>query len=532
VPAGVEGLFLGKQSAVGYAPASSRLHLDAKNFYLGVGSHIADNMRLEEHHTGKQIPAEFILQSRYFDINPYSESSLPVYAQVSHDAKRIGQVKLPKHDVDLIDPEPDLGDGIWQRSLLRTNVPLLSDTIVQVDQFTDFDVRNIRHSEVDTDHSVVRSWRTGLMFRLPIDGKAELPSMFQSEENSGFRQYVHHIMDWNAELSLRPSVVRRGPYGESIVDEKIYFSADGRRPDPALENFDEQMDEHQRVTFSTNHVWRLFEKGWDFIPAANPQGTTPIDDLRERARRELLYSLDRPVKGDGEIIQDQNFLVNRYRLTERNQRDVVSFGSSIGYDFLKAKRQKRARDDREELVALGRSTEGTEDPSAFQPWTELQASLGISMFGVKLSNDLEYNIYRRTYTQMIFSLGLPTVLSTDLSLGYRLERKLLSNGVYELIPERHVKLGSGLIPLISIAVLAKDRVVNGERNFEHGQSVIFTAPSECWDLAFTRMKYFAEDEYEADYTLQFSMIFMGQKRGLPQMGKAVEKRLKPDEEIY
>lgn len=595
VPDDFEDVIFGGRNEPAFARSKGQFHLDGQDFYVGLGTSFGDNYLSDERFEGQQLPLRLKLQSRYFSVLP-ERSPVPLYGLVSAEHYRISEYKS---ESDERNDTVTLGEGNWRRLKADFVSPWVTDSIIQVSQFTDFEGRYIEHGGLSSRTSEIRSWRTGLEFRLPIDGKGELPEMLQADpctfeqaergectldEYPGGRRHVHHIMDWRLKFSVRPSVVKVGPYTEGLEPggDFAYFTSD---KDGVIADIDKEvpeedrMGEHRRLSLATDHVWKLFNKDWRRIAAAaesRPVEKPEAETTRDAARRELLFSLDKPVTSDAEIFDDEKgeFLVDRYRLYEQYYLSPLTFHGDIAYDFLDAEtreRQKKdnasidqqiaaesdARTDLENQLAAARAAGADEAQVAAlesqiaartgridqlnkskaplaEPWKEANLRLGLNYAGFSLGTSAVYNVYAKTAKQLGADLVFPAVFRTNLALGYSLE-KVFVNDQVSRTRIRSYRLASSLIPMVSTYVLASQRLIDGQKrsyslDFKTAVGVRYDSDSRCWGLQFAREKDYGKEEGEASYLLKLSVIFMGEQRHFPNMSPGLERRIKDDNE--
>ena len=535
-----EALFGGRQLPA-FNRVKAKLHLDGEEFYLGIGSAFGDNVLTDDRFEGEQLPLTAVVQSRLFLLTPARSRGIPVYAQVMTEALRI----LEQKDENNQDPTSDLellGDGNWQRSKVKIFAPIITRGVAKVDHFSEAELRSITTTNIKPTQNTIQSWRTGFRIALPIDGKAEMPSFFQNNESDGvkntdrpgYKKYLQHLMNWSMTLSARPVVVRRGNYGSDkdlLTGGATYFLSDSPRPiandgEEDVDTYD-RMVPHQIISFGTTHRWKVFERGWQRqapdSPASPPglagstetvQTESEKESTIERARRELLYSVDRPV-GDVQQIVDATggkYHINRYRLVDTNYIEPLTFGAGISYDFVKA--DKRAKEDKK--------TKET------RPWSDFSSRITASAVGWSLSNETSYSVYDKLATKSQFTLGLPAFFKTNVSIGYTLE-KSLSESEYgkreELVTRtQSVNAASTLIPLITTFANLKQRHRDNADPAVHYETALgaaYGSPSGCWGLQFARTKELEKAEADATYLLSLQIIFMGQQRSLPNMSRPV-----------
>ena len=571
VPNDLTAIVFGGRYASTYTPARARIHLDSQDLYASVGSSFGDNNALmSERFKGANTPGYAVVQSRMVELDPRHRFIVPVYAQISGEGRRIlDYLRTETVDSDKEAGKTYLGSGLWQRASLKTVAPIVSERIVTVDHFSDLETRQIEHSGLDRKTSSIRSWRTGLRFQLPIDGKGELPEFLQPEPDpltgAAHKRFAHHIMNWAMTLSARPSVIRRGPYaedGDLGSNGVTYYVSDRKGGGDDGTSAEKIMAQHQRVSFSTSHIWRAFDEGWQILPGVTPkkkvnpdmkdretetanQATAldekprpERDDSQERARRELLYSLDRPVTDELDMLQGQDFLVNRYQLQKTNSHDVVSFNAGIGYDYLKAGRREEIRKQRRDIEsgsAPGNLADVTDlnDPDV-RPWDPAEINLSVFAFNLSLSNSMTYNIYDRVPTRLDFALSFPTVFQTSTAVGYEILTAVTRKDgeVYlDRTRTRRASAVTSLIPRLATTIDYRTRILDstdGLQEYQLGVGFLYSPPSKCWQLQLARTKDFTTNERDASYFLQLNVVFMGQARSLPNMSPQVTRQIRDE----
>jgi hypothetical protein len=382
-----EAIFNSKDART-YSQASGMVHLDGKDFYMGLGGLRGDNYLLDVPFEGQQLPMRLKFQSRAINLLPES-SPIELQTQFKSEALRISQTENETIEVD--ETATTLSDGSWRRLRAETISPLYRG-LFTVNHFADGESRYIEHSGLPDSRSEIRSWRTGLALNLPIDGKGELGESFQDEDRDPNDPYastnmVHHLMNWGLEFSTRPVVVRNGVYGEKDPEtgnDLRYFASDGELEGKARRtiNDEDRMALHKRITFQTSHSWRLLRRSWKFIPGANAsteevQETEKVQEtFLERARRELKYSLDQPLTGEDQIFDPEqgDLLLNRYQLVDNNYATPVSFNAKISYDFIDAEKREEERQINSELDQAI-SVKGAQRDLLVNELEELQAAL-------------------------------------------------------------------------------------------------------------------------------------------------------------
>lgn len=551
VPNGIEELIFGSTGEKAYADTKAQVNLDGKDLYAGLGLRYGDNQRLNERFEGQQTPLRLKVQSRKFSLLP-SASPLPLYGQVTADQIRVTEVKGR-----LIQADRSLGDGSWRRVRFDTVAPLVTERIVQVDHFSESEGRYVEAAHLGGTQTEMRSFRTGIDLILPIDGKGRLPDWLADEEPVCDRdapsfseadceryradpnkpeKWVHHLMDWRVRISLRPSVVKRGPYQDpSQTDGKLaYFSSDLGTPlssgEVAEVPEEERMRRHQRIELSTHSVWRLLSRSWKLVKGAEKTDGAKTDEANttrtkaekesteERARRELLMSLDRPLTPDTDLMDRRTklWLIDRYQLDDSYYSTPMAFSASIAYDFLDAAERTRLHDEHAPESTLPKG------------WKDFNASYSVTYDSFTFGAALIYDIYARHVQKEDFNLDLPTFYKTNIGLGYTIELGPDPDDSRQYIPTntRRFKLVTSLIPAVNTYIRLqkqdKHRPPDSyEANVLHAEGFEYKSDSRCWGLGFAREKNFGDPEIKATYALQLSVIFMGQQRPLPNMQSGV-----------
>lgn len=579
IPDDYKDAFFGARDARAFSTARAQLNLDGRDYYVGAGTYFGDNFQLEERFQGQQLPLRFKVLTRSLSLLPV-RAPVPVYATLMGENLRITQYKArsqPSED------KATLGDGSWRRLKVDAVSPWVTDSIIQVSQFTELESRYVEHSALDESRSEIRSWRAGVEFRLPVDGKGELPEAMQSfasddaeavaVADSG-RKYLHHIMDWRLRFSARPSVVRNGPYAndaenpENEIGRESYFASDvGMIPGASdTDNSvpeEERMSRHRRVTLITDHIWKLFRRGWTKVPgtaagaAKKDEGGASVpaespEDLQESARRELLA--ERPMSGIEDLYDETNerWLIDRYRLSDDYYEAPVTFHGDIAYDFLDAERRPEDMERRRALadeLAAEEASSGPDSKAAkaararynaslpAEPWKDLNVVLGMNYAKWRFRAASAYGIYLRTSKTLSLSLAPPSFFATNISLGYTLEKTHNASGGPPLATrERSFKLATSLIPKV-VTDIRVSRQTQDERAESYSQDyavatgVTYNSPSKCWGLQMARVKDYAKDEANATYLLRLNVIFMGEQRGLPDMSPGLRRQAGEDPEL-
>lgn len=564
----IEDAFQPAQNASSTELARAALHLDGKSFYLGLFTGYADSVLASSRFYGYQRPLHVRLQTRYYLLND-KNSRLPVYVSVQGQSSQIRTYfnELPAMDLEPTNPSIELGAGQWNRVATRLVTPLLREGVFRSDFFSEFEARGIEHQGFSDKTSSIRSYVVGLTLHLPIDGSMRLPDSWQNEDSRDpfyGSWYGHHMMDWSMTFSARPTVIRRGPYGEKVsitgpdgavtntLDGDLFvYQASDRKTfvtgDDAV-SVEESMQQHQRVTFATDHRWRFERRGLALLESkgeevAKKDAAPHHETWLERARRELKAGLDQALPDPKKAFDAQGEpLFKRYQPKDLEIIEPVAFSSSITYDFVQAKLRNQALAEKTRLQEAGADPgQLYAEPNLPHPWTGPYANLTVAYGGYSLSNSLKYNTYLRSVEEMRFALGVPAVFKTSFAYVYGLGRSPVVTGnadnfKFEEKTTHAITADSQIIPMISLRALYLRNITpdnvdpNLRDTYETSYGATYVSPSDCWGLQFLRQKKHNEKEQEASYILQFSMIFMGQTRALGDIAPAAERAV--DREGY
>ena len=558
VPDDFNDAIFGGPRAKAFATAKGQLHLDGKDFYLGLGNRYGDNFLAEESYLGQQVPMTVKLATRQLSLLP-DRALVPVYGMASLEHLRIAEWRA------VTSPQivPTLGDGSWRRLRFSTVSPWVTDAVIQVNQFAEVESRSIEHFALDRSTSEMRSWRTGIEFRLPIDGKGELPTwlaadpcqeqgalplarqaqlpgiVVKSQEKStcaasraaDVKPFVHHLMDWRLRLSARPAVVKRGPYSEAAAGGLAYFTSDKPAIPDAVDADvadEERFSEHQRITLVTNQVWKIFERRWRQL-----DGTMPAEGLaregedpRARARRELLYSLERPVTSSAQIFDDssQKYLINRYQRSDDYTLEPMHLHADIAYDLLDAKRRQQQEEQNRAIEAANAlaapAAQQAKIPLA-EPWKDPHLGLDLNYAAWTLTAAAQYSIYLHIARSQSLSLITPTFFDTNASFGYTVTKEPIGDS-FRRTTLRSVDLGTSLLrPLTTYISVWRRDVDNIPLNFTSSYKAAlgwsYASPSQCWGWQMAREKDFGVESRDASYVFRVSVIFQGQQRPVPNL---------------
>jgi lipopolysaccharide assembly outer membrane protein LptD (OstA) len=542
LPEEVVTAFAPKASANAFTTGKAKTNFDGKDFFVGLRTGYGDNSLLNKQYSGQQMPSAVDFQSRYFRIFPASFWKIPTYGELRLSTVRVDDRGLP--ETPSIVNDITLGSGTWNRVGLNLVTPISTDGIVKVDHFAEGEVRYVEHPNLDVKTSTVSSWKTGINLNLPIDGIGRLPDIFQPKDLEEGTRYGQHIMNWGLTFSTRPVVVRDGPYGD-LKDENaaplVYFPSDRNRLFTEDQDVRDEdiMVKHQRITLSTSHRWRFFDRVDQALPAVRDkveEYDSELDNLQEQARRDLMSVKDRSVKSVEEIYRQDNtgrvdWLVRRYQSADQNNIEPIRFAAQISYDAEQERLRRRQVEENDRLESVAAVTPDAEAASAiraekvnyynlYESWIGPSGSLGLNYKGFSLDSSAFYNLYKKTSTSLAFALGLPTFYSTQFGLRYVLEKSPELDPSTDTLLFKRTKtttlgVATQLIPLVTVgANLIRKQVEDQDVQYGTSYQIGFDDRSGCWGLRFLREKDLNQLEEDANYIVQLAVIFLGNRRGV------------------
>lgn len=535
-----------------YSSSRTKLHLDGDNFYLGAGSHFSDPILALEKFSGYQIPWYFKLQSRMISLFD-SISPLPLYLQSSIEQRRIEVFTESIFDSTLTRNQAlqRLGNGSWQRLTLKLKSPLIKEQIISADYFSDFEYRSTQvgrlhriHHDLATDaetqlpesrigDSYLHSIVSGIHFSLPLDGRFSTASKqnLPLDHPENISRTIEHRMNWDVTFSLRSYAARRGNYGTSSeyisFDEQTNLWNDVRGA-RTLSYYpsDQSIYPSQLVTFSTSHDWITYKQGWSLLPGSKKRPASSFPEaeessqarynrLRGQAEQELIYSLDRPVLGVSDLLNsDGSFAVNRYQLVSRDHQNPLHIEASISFDYLKLEQreeQKKYNQENDSDIALP------------EPWTPLTSKAELSLDQWKLYSESDYNLYKKLFTKMNFSLRPPSFFKSGMGFSYNISNSPVRNedGTFDALSTRtrSASFSTSLIPQYSFGlaygVQQKDRA---EPTEAASFSMIYRSSTRCWGLKAGWAKEFTDETWqEGTYYLGLVINFFKDSRTFGNM---------------
>lgn len=552
LPEDLSTAFSTRAQANAYSPAKAKFSYNESNYYLGLKSSLGDRADADKPFTGLQILGHLSFMSRYYNINPNLWFDIPIYMAFQGNRYEF-QDNKGFAESDSVESK-NIGAGQWQQAKSKLIAPVLREGVARVDLFSEIEGRYIDHKGLETSRSSINSWRTGFTLNLPIDGLGELPSWLSSEESDNDKTtYIEHVMNWWITVSTRPSVARRGDYSnpnESNV-QQVYFAtdratliSDDRDVDP-----NEAMIPHQRITFGSSHSWSFFDRSWGVIPRSIYGGEpseSSRESIKERARRELLESLERPLEGDTSFFDtasndSTNWYFNRFVREDTNKISPLSLTMHMTYDNEQEKLRRKVIDNNKQLEQAASAAGNQEEadtiregvvgyPNLPRSWTGPYFNLGMNWNRFNLTTYIDYDMYLRTSSVVRFNLTLPSFYQSALALGYTLSKtpQEVSEDIFLFRKTKvsQLNFSTGLIPYISTGISLQQREVEGvDPQYATSLNLAYVDKSGCWGLRFIREKDIAvPDERDARYVLQLSIIFFGNSRGA-DLSPALEREL-------
>ena len=220
-----------------YAQNRLWLHMDAENYYLGAGGHAVSSAAV-------QLPFSFVFQSRYFTL-------LDAPLLKTHTKLDLSQRWLSDF-------------GLHRLGKLQVVNSLVPTKIISVEQFWEMDVKQLNITTVE---NRLHTWRTGLNFSLPLDGRMQL---------ADYEHYLQHLLRLNAGFSVRPYV--------SGNWQTNYFAADRLSPSQVLDLSLEQSWRIVTPEIKEEPVRTRLHVSYDLVQA----------NLRDKQRKEGATELAEP----------------------------------------------------------------------------------------------------------------------------------------------------------------------------------------------------------------------------------------------
>lgn len=521
-----------------FTKTKAHLHLDGNDFYAGVGANWGDQLRSSERFSGHQTPAYLRLRSRNFTLFEFPR---PLYASLLFNYKKIDFFEdvyfrnyVPTNNI-----RAGLEDGNWTQLKLNLLSPITTDQAFTLNYFTELEARSFDTSIRFTESAIadrnfgdnykkrassLSTLRLGLDFQLPIDGTMRLSSA-DTQKSDGIR-YLNHRTNWGITYSLRPSVVRKGPYGElsDIYDydatrakftpvpvksqRLVYFASEN----PLYFDSDfipeqDKMIPHQLILFSTNHDWLTYKHTWDRTESAKEEKEQikPVS-FTESARNELEYSYQLTQLLD-DSLSDEIAKKNGFYLVESDKHVFAHVDGNISYDIRKEQDKRRHKGELDLLTDKG-----------FNPWSPARMNARLDLYDWTLTNFTKYDIYLRTLTELRFQLSPPALFDTRLSLGYSIEKEgvnVFDGLTLNRTLTRSYGLTSSVIPDFAVegkySIRTKENQ-NPSQQYYASAGAAYTSPAKCWALQFYWRKDFPDEKWTGTYYLSLIVKFFNYNR--------------------
>jgi len=522
-----------------FTKTRAQMHLDGNDFYAGLGSSWGDQLQNDSRYSGHQNPVSLRLRSRTFTL---FETPRPMFASLMLNYKKIDYFEDGKFRLDFPDDTTTvrLDSGNWTQGKANFLMPLFTHEVFLLNYFTELEARIIEthyrngltvEPKVDLNQKMestsnIRTLRLGLDFQLPIDGTMQL-SPSDTLKSEGIK-YLNHRMLWGITYSLRPSVVRKGPYSQIYSQYKYDPKSAFFLPDTAAnaqrltyfasespENFDsdllsepDRMNPHNLVIFSTSHDWITYKKNWNstLAPVVEEDKTKPIR-FSDRARNDLEHARYLTQTLDS-FLTDADAEQNGFNVVEGEKSTMVHFDGTISYDY--KKEQERRKRNQEPQTATN---------SLLNPWSPARGNASLNLYDWTLANFTKYDLYAKVVTELRFQLSPPTVYKTKLSLGYSIEKEVNyqnTGGInlYRTLT-RSYGLTSTVIPYVSLFGEYSSRTKEQQdpsQMFYASAGASYASPSNCWGLQFSWRKDYPERTWTGTYYLSLIVKFFNYSR--------------------
>lgn len=522
-----------------FSTSKGQVHLDGKDFYLGLSSKWGNDYGKDKTLQGLQLPLTFKAQTRTIPLTE-NFSLLPnIFINGDLEHRSIEHIKGNPVVSSTSTTPAGLSSGFWQRGAINVDTPIYTSGIAQIFHRGEIETRRIYHSGLtgisnnleSTNESSISSLRNEISINIPIDGKSELPNFLQPDDwwqVFGGKRYVHHFMDFELGFTSRPYVSHTGPYldrdnlGQLI--NGTYFETDSE-----TSKFDNEsnMIVHNKIKFQIRNRWKLFRETW--------KPSKSLDDISDKtpkaflgkARNELKYQ-----SGKGSLSRDLRFDEDgnirwpnlSYVKSTYDYQEPLIYNLSIKYDF-----------EKERLRNLERLNPESSKTSEYlpSPWEGPESDLKFNYAGYTLSNYIHFDLESKTAKEISFSLGLPEIFQTTLGFTYSIIKSFDIEQKKWTIQE-HDRIASAqttLIPNVTTSFTFSNTDTEKGTGYRTNLSVDYVDRSQCWGLNFNRKKdSIVTGEEDASYTLTLFILFMNNRHVFDNIFKPVERDfLKQDE---
>lgn len=515
-----------EKSTLTFGEVRQRLNLDAKDFYLSIGSNYGDYFLGDTPWAGQQVPLSMDIST---PMNPLLiTDEFRSYLKGEYQIKRI-----QSFDYEFREDKKDvLDNGNWQKVNFDFDASVFPSASVNTSLFARVERRDITLENDSGAGGAITSHKMGVEFRLPMVGEFKRGDDPELAKNPFYQgSFLRHSFDFGLRYSVRPVVVIDGNYGNEVDVSyeagktrgiQTYFAKDETVfNDKNLIELDEDtMVKHDQITFFTDHSFQTFDvftennfrfKG-DIDKSPKKHTMDVLEQLMEQQRELLL--------GDGEVTT-----------TEKNAHVPLRVLAKVSYDFLKAEEEADAERLAQEIRERNASSESIEEvPPVPRAWSPFELTLIGNYAGYRLTSSSKYDFAAEDMVDSAASLSLPKFASSLLTFSYRIEDDGGFNsdkGEWEkkITRTRSAKLSTSLWANVNFtALLSWQKPYQGEELHKHIEYLQYVSQSQCWGLSFSREKDFTEDEKAASYQINFNLILGGEEMSLPNMAGAYTSR--------
>ena len=538
LPSDFSNAFSTIPDANAYNVSKARLNYAGEDLFVGFGTYFGDYVLATDRYKGLHMPGVLNLQTRTFNLFEEANLPFPIYGDVKADL--VGIYDVGGSPDLLYDTETSLTNASWNSVKLSLVSPVMTDAFGRLEAYLDTEARYVASEIINNNASILTTAAGGMTFNLPLDGLSmlELPT---------HDLWVHHFTNFSLGYSFR-TVDRSSDYGElkdEMGSDLVYFATDRNylaNDGRDVTDYDTMVNQ-SRFTFAWTNYWETHQRTIDVVEGI-PHNYDKLETIHDQAKRELDYSVDRAVHSTEEMFTEEKsdpdaesssitWHINRYKLLKTNIKRPLYFNVSIAYDFaLQTQRDNQVEENEQidEIIAGGGLSAEEEDALESQKvsfqnlpkaWIGPDFSLGFNSFGVSLSSTIKYDIYLKTARNLSFNLKLPTIFKTNMNFAYTIENSPESadNG-YDLNYRRtrtaYANFSTSIIPRFVTSLNLVQKTIDGSVKPQYGTSfhISYVDPSGCWGLRFVREKDLNEDQQDANYLIQLSIIFMGNAQSL------------------
>lgn len=531
-----------------FSKLQAKLNIDTSSFYLGVGSSIADNLILTRKFQGLQLPLSTKLISRFAII---FEKSFPFYLQFNLELKKIAELSNQDENLTVVDVDNGpqkvaLGPATWGQAQVNWLAPLSFNKPYNFHYSGEFIFRNIypSYSSIPRDSpfmsyliknqedikTTISTYRSGVTLGLPID------AIFNLEKNSptylgSTKTYLNHRINFECSLSFRPEVLRDGSYGKinNIYSwdntAKELSAAKGSsvltyfETDSPISNYseiipyEEKLVPHKRMTFSISNDFFLFKRGWLIS-----------DDLSSKKIRERDFKTKEGYYKElakSELIDDT--LNSNFKSAIINEKDAKKMGlapfsekmnkflhiyTDLSFDWKKLEEREK------------RKNENLSEINLPEPWSPLRVYSDLTLKNWRFKNISRYNFYKDIFTEIDFTVKLPSFFETFASLGYKIQNEKYLNVDSDVeikrITSQTVGLSTRLLAKANIWGEYSKRLTDSLVTLKESSAKIgvsYLASSFCWKLDFLWSKNFSDMDWKGTYFLKLDVLFGNESAG-------------------